>query len=108
MSNLYENNYTGNYTLGQNIRDIRTSLKLTQEEFAEKLDLNPQFISQIETGKVGISIDNAIKICNYAKCSSVKLFKGLIPATEVENYEFLSDRDKILINQLINNMLNTK
>ena len=78
MKSEIDNNGTGNLILGQNIRDIRKSINLTQEEFAEKLNLNPQFISQIETGRVGISIDNAINICNTANCSSVNLFKGLI------------------------------
>ena len=39
MDNLTDN-YTGNSILGENIRDIRNSLNLTQEEFAEKLNIN--------------------------------------------------------------------
>ncbi|MBO6244138.1 MAG: helix-turn-helix transcriptional regulator [Clostridia bacterium] len=100
---------TGNVILGQNIRDIRKNLNLTQEEFAEKLNLNPQFISQIETGKIGISIDTVINICNTANCSSVNLFKGLINSPDtIDRYELLSDRDKSVINQMITYLLNTK
>ena len=106
-NNIYNN--TGNITLGQNVRDIRKSMNLTQEEFAEKLNLNSQFISQIETGKVGISVDNVINICNMANCSSVNLFKGLINSPDViDNYELLSSRDKSVINQMITYLLNTK
>ena len=95
--------------LGQNIKNIRKSLNLTQEDFAEKLNLNPNFISQIETGKIGISIDNAINICNTAKCSSVNLFKGLINSPDIiDKYELLSNRDKSVINQMITYLLNTK
>ena len=51
MENIENTNSAGNTTLGQNIRNIRKRLNLTQEEFAEKLNLNPQFVSQVETGK---------------------------------------------------------
>lgn len=109
MKSEIDNNGTGNLILGQNIRDIRKSINLTQEEFAEKLNLNPQFISQIETGRVGISIDNAINICNTANCSSVNLFKGLINSPDViDKYELLSPRDKSVIEQMITYLLNTK
>lgn len=103
------NTGTGNVILGQNIRDIRKSMNLTQEEFAEQLNLNSQFISQIETGKIGISVDTVINICNTANCSSVNLFKGLInsPAT-IDKYELLSERDKSVVNQMITYLLNTK
>lgn len=102
-------NSTGNIVLGQNVKNIRKKLHLTQEEFAEQLDLNPQFISQIETGKVGISIENAINICNIANCSSSNLFKGLINSPNViDNYELLNDRDKSVVTQMITYLLNTK
>ena len=102
-------NSTGNKVLGQNVKDIRKSLNLTQEEFAEKLNLNSNFISQIETGKIGISIDNAINICNTANCSSVNLFKGLVNSPNIiDKYELLSNRDKSVINQMITYLLNTK
>lgn len=102
-------NTDNNSIIGQNVRDIRKHINLTQEEFAEKLGKNPQFISQIENGKVGISLDNAINICNVANCSSVNLFKGIIKSPDiVEKYELLSERDKSVVNQMITYLLNTK
>lgn len=50
MKNNIDNN-TDNAILGRNIKNIRKELNLTQEEFAEKLNLNPQFVSQFETGE---------------------------------------------------------
>lgn len=100
-------NNTGNIILGQNIKEIRKSLNLTQEEFAEKLNLNSQFISQVETGRVCISIDNAINICNIANCSSANLFKGLVKSPNIyDKYELLTTRDKNVINQMITYLLN--
>ena len=55
-------NLDNNIIIGRNIKNIRKDLDLTQEDFAEKLNINAQFLSQVETGKAGISIDNAINI----------------------------------------------
>lgn len=108
MKNTMDNS-TGNAILGQNVKAIRESLDLTQEDFAEQLNLNPQFISQVETAKVGISIDTAINICNLANCSSANLFKGLINSPNtIDQYELLSERDKFVINQMITCLLNAK
>lgn len=108
MSNVIDNN-TGNPILGQNVRDIRKSLNLTQEDFAEKLNINWQFLSKVENGKVGISLDTAINICNLAGCSSASLFKGIIKSPDtIDKYELLNDRDKSVINQMITYLLNTK
>lgn len=102
-------NSTGNIILGQNIREIRKSCSLTQEEFAEQLNLNPQFLSQVETGKVGISVDTVINICNTANCSTINLFKGLINSYDtIDKYNLLTDRDRAVVNQMIDYLLNTK
>lgn len=108
MKNNIDNN-TDNAILGRNIKNIRKELNLTQEEFAEKLNLNPQFVSQFETGRVGISVENLINICKLANCSSIAIFNGIIKSPNtVENYELLNDRDKAIINQMIAYLLNTK
>ena len=102
-------NLDNSIIIGRNVRNIRKSLNLTQEEFAEKLNINAQFLSQIENGKTGISIDNAINICNTANCSSIRLFKDLIKSPDIiDQYELLTDRDKSVINKMITVLLNTK
>ena len=102
-------NLDNSIIIGQNVREIRKNLNLTQEEFAEKLNINAQFLSQIETGKAGISIDNAINICNTANCSSNILFKTLIKSPDnIDKYELLTDRDKSVINEMIKILLDTK
>ena len=108
MKNTLNTKNTGNIILGQNIRDIRKNLHLTQEDFAEKLNINANFLSQIETGKTGISIDNLINICNVAKCSPTHLFKGLIQFDDImDKYQLLNHRNKSIINQMIDYLINT-
>lgn len=98
-----------NSKMGQNIKDIRQRLELTQEEFAEKLNINAQFLSQVETGRAGISMENAINICNVANCSSTQLFRGIIETPDIiEKYSLLNKRDKSLIDQMILYLLNTE
>lgn len=82
MSNATNKN-TINEKLGENIRSIRKSLNLTQEQLAEKLNINCQFLSQAENGKSGISIDTAINLCNIAHCSSTHLFKDIIKSSNI-------------------------
>lgn len=107
--NTLSNNSIYNEILGQNIRDIRKNINITQEELAEKLNMNSKSISKIENGKVGISLDTAINICQLANCSSVHLFKNIIKSPDIsDKYELLSQRDKSVINQMITYLLNTK
>lgn len=95
--------------LGRNIREIRNSLNLTQEKFSELLYVNSHYLSQVENGKVGISIDTAINICKIANCSPSLLFKDIIQSPDIiKNYDLLNDRDKSIINQIILYLLNTK
>ncbi len=93
--------------LGQNIREIRTNLNLTQNEFSEKLNITPNHLSKIENGNVGITVDMIINICEIAKCSPTSLFKGIIQFSNInDNFEILDARDKDVIEKLILYLLN--
>ena len=72
-----------NKKIGINIRYIRKNNHLSQEKFAEKLDLSPQFVSDVERGVEGISLATVINICNTMKCSPLVIFSNLI---DYENY----------------------
>lgn len=53
-----------NVQIGQRIKSAREALGYTQEKFAEKIDRSVQYVSDLERGKVGPSIQTLINICN--------------------------------------------
>lgn len=50
--------------MGQRIMLRRKSLRLTQEELAEKIDVSTQMISNLELGKKAIRPENLAKVCD--------------------------------------------
>lgn len=44
-----------NNTVGERIKQIRVSKKMTREELAETADISSSFLYEIETGKKGLS-----------------------------------------------------
>lgn len=59
-----------NIQIGNQIKKARESNGLTQEEFAELIDRTPQFISDLERGVSGISIETLKIICEKLCVSS--------------------------------------
>lgn len=62
--------------MGERIREYRERLNYTREEFAEKLDISPRFVTSIECGKKGMSIDTLIKICELLSVSADYIIWG--------------------------------
>ena len=56
--------------IGNQIRKARERSGLTQEQFAEAIDKSPQFISDLERGLSGISLETLKKICETLQVSS--------------------------------------
>jgi transcriptional regulator with XRE-family HTH domain len=48
--------------MGRNIRDVRKTLKMTQEKLSDLVDLSTVFISQIENGSGKPSLETMYKI----------------------------------------------
>ncbi len=53
----------GMIRMGANIKKARQRDGLTQEDFAESIDVKPQYLSDLEHGLVGISFLTLVKIC---------------------------------------------
>lgn len=48
---------------GQKIRDVRQSMNLTQQDFANKIDVSTGKVAQIEQGRVMPSLEIVAKVC---------------------------------------------
>ncbi len=59
-----------NLQIGNQIRKARERSGLTQEQFAEAIDKSPQFISDLERGLSGISLETLKKICETLQVSN--------------------------------------
>ena len=63
--------------LEANIRVCREKADLTQERLAEKADLHPVYISQVENGYKAVSVEALWKISKAVKAPISMLFRGI-------------------------------
>lgn len=90
MSENIENNILKE--IGKNIKTAKLLKGLTQEYVAEKLDKSTNFVSLLERGQTGLSVNSIIDICNILEIEPNAIFNGLI------NYD--SKNDKFIINSI--------
>lgn len=54
------------FLVGKRLRRHSEQLNLSREQFAEQINISPQFLAEIENGKKGMSAETLYKICeNY-------------------------------------------
>jgi len=63
--------------IGENIRIGRNKSHFTQEKLAEKADLHPVYISQVECGKKAVSVEALWKISKALKIPLSNLTKDI-------------------------------
>ena len=61
--------------LGLNISYYRRKKGLTQEQLAERADIEPNHISNIELAKIGVSLDVLFRIAGVLEIPVYKLFE---------------------------------
>lgn len=90
-----------NIEIGEQIRAAREQAHLTQEQFAERVEVSPQFVSDLERGVVGISITTLKRVCVVLGVSSDQLLFGRKPegrsAVLEERCQHLSDEQFALL-----------
>jgi transcriptional regulator with XRE-family HTH domain len=62
--------------LGENIRTHRRSLQWSQEKLAERSDLHPNYIGDIERGEENVSVDALKRIAAALKVQLSDLVRG--------------------------------
>ncbi len=65
-----------NVEIGERIKKAREQIKMTQEKLAEKVNVSPQYISDLERGVVGVSIPTLKCICIVLGVTSDSLLFG--------------------------------
>ncbi len=63
--------------LGNNIKQLRKKLDLSQEQLAEKADLHRTYIGGIERGERNVSLDNIVAISRALGVSASELLEGV-------------------------------
>lgn len=63
--------------LGEAIRRYRKRGRLTQEELAEKVDLNPKYLGEVERGEKIISIEALLRVAKTVKTPIRHFFREL-------------------------------
>lgn len=101
--------------IGNNMKTIRLSRGITQEQMAEKLNRSINFVSLIELGKSGMSVETIVDICNILDISTESLFKGLIDYNLkgndryiLENISALNNKDKKIVTDLVKYILDSR
>ena len=73
-----------NVQIGEQVRQARERAKLTQEQLSEKIDVSPQYISDLERGVVGISIATLRRLCAVAGTTSDQILFGAAKQDRIE------------------------
>lgn len=73
-----------NINIGKRIRAAREHTGLTREELAERIDVTPRFVADVERGSVGISVPTLIAICEVLHISSDSLLWGQTTSTGID------------------------
>ena len=75
----------GNELIGLRIAKIRKLNKLTQPEFAERIDLSTTEISNLERGKNSLSFSTLVNICNEFDVCPCQILSGAIKESVDDN-----------------------
>lgn len=65
------------HVFGQNVRHQRNEAGPTQEALAEALSVSREYISDVEHGKVNVSMTRIVEIAAAVNASVASLFLGL-------------------------------
>ena len=88
---------------------------LSQENIAGSLDKSINFISLVENGKTGLSIQTLIELCRVLEVDANSIFEGVIapPSVMADDYvtkslALFNDTDKAIVTDLITYIINSK
>ena len=62
--------------LGDALRSYRKQARLSQEKLAEKAELNPKYLGEVERGRINISVDALVRLARALKIQVHDLTRG--------------------------------
>lgn len=65
-----------NIEVGRRIREMREELKLTREQLAEASEMTPRFLTCVENGQSGVSLESLKKLSASLRVSTDYLLFG--------------------------------
>lgn len=65
-----------NIQVGEQVKLAREQAKLTQEALAERIEVSPQYISDLERGVVGVALPTLKKLCCALGVASDQILFG--------------------------------
>lgn len=68
--------YINQKEIGQRIRSLRKETRISQEELANRLNINTDHLGRLETGNRGMSIDLLAEISKYFTVSTDYILFG--------------------------------
>ena len=101
--------------IGKNVRTARIMRGLSQETLAEKLEKSINFVSLLENGKTGFSIQTIIDLCSALEVDANFIFEGVIAPPEAiaddyitKSLSLFNETDRNIVENLITYIVNSK
>ena len=95
-------------TIGKRIRDRRRSRHISQEQLAELIDRSTVFVSNLENGKKGASLESIVSICIVLDLSIDELIIGTQKIYDdkyvdivISVFQHCTDREKHFLTELV-------
>ena len=82
------------FNIGAKIKELRTSIGMSQKELADKVDLTPSFISQLESNQISPSLSSFMQICNALGVTPGEILEEKIS----DDVQWLIKKEKIFSN----------
>jgi transcriptional regulator with XRE-family HTH domain/KaiC/GvpD/RAD55 family RecA-like ATPase len=79
------------FDIGTKIKEQRINIGMSQKELAEKVNLTPSFISQLESNQISPSLNSFIQICNALGITPAAILEEKI----YEDVKWLIKKEKI-------------
>jgi len=72
-----------NMEIGKRLRKQRENLQMTREQLCELIDVSPQYLSQVERGVKGLSIEKLLVVCDGLGLSTEYVLRGVDALTDI-------------------------